>query len=310
MSLVFATKSKLTAIANAIRTRAGSVASMTLDDMADAIPALPNTYAAGDEGKVVDNGTLVSQTSDTVTENDTYDTTLINSLTVNVSGGGGTEIDTAGEYSVAEDATITVGNGLNGLINVVKEKTLLYNWDFTTSLTDTVEGISATLANGATQSSSGVTIAGETQHIKIPINFRLGHTYELDIASMNKEFTSGHGRLFMINNSEGFAKQNGSSWKWYSDGMWSISGGSADFSTATLRFTFGRTFNVYGDSQTVKRSPATIYNNNVLYLRSDNTCQSSSNTVNITIGGTSASFYTMVITGFRIYEGVDMALYN
>lgn len=50
---------------------------------------VPNSYAAGDEGKVVSNGALVAQTSDTVTTNDTYDTTLINSLTVNVSGGGG-----------------------------------------------------------------------------------------------------------------------------------------------------------------------------------------------------------------------------
>lgn len=49
--------------------------------------AVPNSYSAGDEGKVVSSGTLVSQTSDTVTTNDTYDTTLINSLTVNVSGG-------------------------------------------------------------------------------------------------------------------------------------------------------------------------------------------------------------------------------
>lgn len=50
---------------------------------------VPNSYAAADEGKVVSNGALVAQTSDTVTTNDTYDTTLINSLTVNVSGGGG-----------------------------------------------------------------------------------------------------------------------------------------------------------------------------------------------------------------------------
>lgn len=50
--------------------------------------AVPNSYSASDEGKVVSNGALVAQTSDTVTANDTYDTTLINSLTVNVSGGG------------------------------------------------------------------------------------------------------------------------------------------------------------------------------------------------------------------------------
>lgn len=48
---------------------------------------VPNTYSAGDEGKVVSNGALVAQGSDTVTQNDTYDTTLISSLTVNVSGG-------------------------------------------------------------------------------------------------------------------------------------------------------------------------------------------------------------------------------
>lgn len=55
--------------------------------------AVPNTYAAGDEGKVVQSGALVAQTSDTVTANDTYDTTLINSLTVNVSGGGSDPTD-------------------------------------------------------------------------------------------------------------------------------------------------------------------------------------------------------------------------
>lgn len=49
--------------------------------------AVPNSYFASDEGKVVNNGTLVAQTSDTVTQNGTIDTTLINSLTVNVSGG-------------------------------------------------------------------------------------------------------------------------------------------------------------------------------------------------------------------------------
>lgn len=50
---------------------------------------VPNSYSAGDEGKVVSGGSLVSQTSATYTSNNTYDTTLINSVTVNVSGGGG-----------------------------------------------------------------------------------------------------------------------------------------------------------------------------------------------------------------------------
>lgn len=49
-----------------------------------------NSYTAGDEGKVVSSGALVSQTAHAeVTQNGTIDTTLNNSVVVNVSGGGG-----------------------------------------------------------------------------------------------------------------------------------------------------------------------------------------------------------------------------
>lgn len=45
---------------------------------------VPNTYTAEDEGKVVSNGGLVSQTSLSVTQNNTYDTTTVDSVTVDV----------------------------------------------------------------------------------------------------------------------------------------------------------------------------------------------------------------------------------
>ena len=58
------------------------------DDYADGYSRVtvnvPNTYGAGDEGKVVKNGALVNQTSLTVTENDTYDTTDKNEVVVDV----------------------------------------------------------------------------------------------------------------------------------------------------------------------------------------------------------------------------------
>ena len=47
---------------------------------------VPNTYAAGDEGKVVSNGALVAQGSASYTSNGTYDTTLVNEVEVNISG--------------------------------------------------------------------------------------------------------------------------------------------------------------------------------------------------------------------------------
>lgn len=48
------------------------------------------SFTPSDEGKVVSNGTLVAQTpmSQDITQNGTYDTTLNDSITVNVSGGG------------------------------------------------------------------------------------------------------------------------------------------------------------------------------------------------------------------------------
>ena len=69
--------------------------------------AVPNSYSQSDEGKVVSNGALVAQTSDTVTTNDTYDTTLINSLTVNVSGGGGTAQVATGSFTLASEFSLT-----------------------------------------------------------------------------------------------------------------------------------------------------------------------------------------------------------
>ena len=48
---------------------------------------VPNTYGASDEGKVVSNGSLVSQTDDTTTQNGVVDTTTIKQLTVNVPQG-------------------------------------------------------------------------------------------------------------------------------------------------------------------------------------------------------------------------------
>lgn len=49
-------------------------------DYATADVNVPNTYTASDEGKVVNNGDLVAQTSVTKTANGTYDTTLNNEV--------------------------------------------------------------------------------------------------------------------------------------------------------------------------------------------------------------------------------------
>lgn len=69
---------------------------------------VPNSYSASDEGKVVDNGALVAQTSATYTENGTYDTTLIDDVTVNVSGGGEFDFDKVAQHYTGSDDTLTL----------------------------------------------------------------------------------------------------------------------------------------------------------------------------------------------------------
>lgn len=115
-------ETSISAIADAIRNKNGSSDSYKVSQMANAILAIspdpdleslsvnrngnylpsankdgfssvsvavPNSYAAGDEGKVVKNGALASQTSRTISDNGTYDTTENNEVIVQVSGGGG-----------------------------------------------------------------------------------------------------------------------------------------------------------------------------------------------------------------------------
>lgn len=63
---------------------------------------VPNTYTEADDGKVVDNGALVSQTARELTENGTFDTTLNNEVTVDVPIGDEYEIVTLWEGTITE----------------------------------------------------------------------------------------------------------------------------------------------------------------------------------------------------------------
>lgn len=79
-----------TAIAQAIVNKGGIVGQNDgFEDFPNDISTITNSYSDSDEGKVVQNSTLVAQTSRTVTNNGTYNTTTNNSVTVNVPFNGG-----------------------------------------------------------------------------------------------------------------------------------------------------------------------------------------------------------------------------
>jgi hypothetical protein len=81
------------------------------DGYSDVTVNVPNTYTASDEGKVVSNGELVAQTGTTVTQNGTYDTTENDEVVVNVSGGGSAVVQA---LSVTQNGTYTPPSGVDG----------------------------------------------------------------------------------------------------------------------------------------------------------------------------------------------------
>lgn len=69
---------------------------------ASANVAVPNSYAAADEGKVVSNGALVAQTSKNISSNGTVDTTLNNQVVVAVPN----------SYSASDEGKVVSGGAL------------------------------------------------------------------------------------------------------------------------------------------------------------------------------------------------------
>lgn len=223
-----------------------------------------------------------------------------------ISGGGGTEITTAGDYTINAGDTITMGSGLTGALTASGQRVLTNSWDFTSGLVDSVGGLTVTLANGATQDSTGLTISNTTQYASIPLRLTPNETYELDFSSVNKTYSSGHGRVFMFTGSEGLILQSGSSWNTYTSGQWNQKNNGTTigaFSGKTLRMT------THGITSLANGSQFTYM---LLRFYIDGTLWFSpifaelQPTAYLSIGAASNSFATMVITGFRVYSGVNV----
>lgn len=107
------TQQYLSDIADAIREKNGTETEYLPSEMAAAVAAIPNSYAASDEGKIVKNGALVAQTARAteIAANGTYDTTENNSVTVNVSGGGGAVVQ---PLNVTQNGTYNPPSGVDG----------------------------------------------------------------------------------------------------------------------------------------------------------------------------------------------------
>ena len=213
--------------------------------------------------------------------------------------------------------TVPVGSTSDDLADLIGQisgggpsgRTLLYNWDFTNSLVDTVTGATATLGGSATQDSSGVHLTAATQYLSLPGMFNnTSRTYELDIAQYSRQGTS-HGRLLTWRSSStgqfdrGFIFRSTGVWAIYDPATWTVSTESDTtlFNGKTLVMsltdggqTTGGAIDVYCDGSLVVSGTLTINNpvaNDTYAVMS--------------IGSPNAqSAYNLTVTGFRVYDGV------
>lgn len=135
-------KSKLTALATAIKTKAGVSGTYTLDDLVDVVDDIEAggvTPTGTKQVSITQNGTTTEDVTNyasaeitvnvpssgitptgtiNITENGTVDVTQYASAEVNVSGGGGASWVTVAEQALAEDAAEIVLSGISGTYDV------------------------------------------------------------------------------------------------------------------------------------------------------------------------------------------------
>ena len=114
---------------------------------------VPNTYTIADEGKVVDDGALVSQTSKSITANGTHDTTTNNSVTVAV----------ANSYTSADEGKV-VSNGA-----LVSQTSATYTANDTYDTT-TINSVTVNVSGGGGISVDDIATRNITGNLTITAN--------------------------------------------------------------------------------------------------------------------------------------------
>ena len=183
----------------------------------------------------------------------------------------------------------------------VDDRTLLYNWDFTNSMTDTVSSLTPTLQNNATQDTKGLSIPAANSYANFGAIAKRGMTFELDItADSNLNTGTAHGRLlcFSKNNS---SLDDGVLWRGSTYNYWgtylSSGWGKGQLSTDPNVFS-GKTMTVVINTD----GTVDVYAGNELLVKTNDVVDFESGGY-VTLGSSSIAAIGVTITAMRIYDG-------
>lgn len=145
-----------------------------------AVVNVPNTYVAGDEGKVVQNGALVAQTTRNVNANGTYNTTTNNQTVVAVPN----------TYSAADEGKVVDDGALVAQTSRTVTENGIYDTTLNDELTVSVAGGGGSMTLAKIGSSSTIeTVSGDygpmgdyTADYLTPVNGQTRQDVEIDTA--------------------------------------------------------------------------------------------------------------------------------
>lgn len=288
------------------------------DSYTEAIPAAGHDYANGVcrncgaadpdyEEPVVMTGISAVYSGGDVTVGTAVDDLVGIAVTAHYSDGTSTPVTgyTLSGTIAEGNNTITVSYGgmsttfaVTGYVEVVDTRTVLYNWDFTRSMVDTVNGAEATLS-GAIRDGNGVTIDDGSESVFLGNFWRTNRTIEVDFGSFTPNITATH-VLVMFGSSNGFSRwANGDTWGVYCNGTWNAPDPKISdrnyFANATLKL------------KVAEDGAISVYRNHEWMMTSTQTFATADAPIHIgkVIGSSYGSVQPITVTGCRIYEGVE-----
>ena len=217
------------------------------------------------------------ETSETVTDYTLSGVLTVGTSTITVAYGG---------------KTTTISVTVSGYAS-----NIIHSYDFTQSLEDTVGGLTAQLSEtGATRDENGLHITSVSGWCYLGAITDQDVRIEIDIASMNKQFTSGHGRLIM-NRAGSITENTGSGFIYNKSGYWAVYEGawSEAIQNITANGLAGKTV-AFEYSTNEKKATIKVDGNTVLTT----TAGSYFNPTGWQIGSSIQSFYNITITAVRV----------
>lgn len=220
-------------------------------------------------------------------------------------------------------STITVSyGGKTATFNVVvtaSSGTLLYSWDFTQSLVDSVSGATATTT--ATRDSNGLTFSSANKYLDLGTVYSRDRTYEIDIDYIGTPdpASAAYRRIFAFGENGTMTSANTTAlvvamsdyrpgWYWYLGTSWDSGAiGSAVSTVDSYNYFDGKTMKIYLDSSGYGHVYAkTIGADDSTYIKigvSHAPLNDYTSVAHVYMGGDSDRLASARIKAYRIYEG-------